>query len=241
VFGVGAFLALAQEREVGALGVVLVVDEELLEVSLLGALVVEEQLPEHLVERQAQLIGVHHVLVLLDGLLPHDFVVLLHDFLLLEFVEALAHAFVLIVDVGEVDGALFVEGVGHAGLAAAVEDVGQLRLGGAEAVAELVEDRNLHGALVEFAVAADQLLALRDLVVAGLGLHLLECGVFGLEGAVDLQEDLKHAQVVQLLKLFLLERVRKLVARLVGVDGGQLLDNWLLRLPLLFLLVFERY
>lgn len=51
MFGVRTFVAVAQEGQVGVVLVSLVVDEELLEVSVLRTLVVEEQLAEHFVQR----------------------------------------------------------------------------------------------------------------------------------------------------------------------------------------------
>jgi len=51
VFGVRPLLAVAQQRQVGVVRVVLVVDEELLQICLLLSLVVEQQLSEHFVQR----------------------------------------------------------------------------------------------------------------------------------------------------------------------------------------------
>jgi len=51
VFGVRPLIAVAQQRQVGVVRVVLVVDEELLQICLLLSLVVEQQLSEHFVQR----------------------------------------------------------------------------------------------------------------------------------------------------------------------------------------------
>jgi len=67
-------VAVAQQGQVGVVGVEGVVGEELLQVGLLAPLVVEEQLSEHLVKRQPQLVTVHDVLVLLDFGLEELFV-----------------------------------------------------------------------------------------------------------------------------------------------------------------------
>jgi len=111
-------------------------------------------------------------------------------------------------------------------------------LGCAVTVSELVEDCNLHGALVQVAVAADEFFGLRDVVVARVGLHLVEDGVFGLERAVDLEEHLQHAEVVLLLELSLFEMLTELVRGLVGIDCGELLNDWLLGLSFFLELVF---
>jgi len=123
-------VAVAQQGQVGVVGVEGVVGEELLQVGLLAPLVVEEQLSEHLVKRQPQLVTVHDVLVLLDFGLEELFVlgVLLRqtDAFLLH--QLLTQLLLLVLDVGQLDAALLVQRVWHACLPAFVEDYRQLGL-----------------------------------------------------------------------------------------------------------------
>jgi len=123
-------VAVAQQGQVSVVGVEGVVGEELLQVGLLAPLVVEEQLSEHLVQRQPQLVTVHDVLVLLDFGLELLFVlgVLLRqtDAFLLH--QLLTQLLLLVLDVGQLDAALLVQRVWHACLPAFVEDHRQLGL-----------------------------------------------------------------------------------------------------------------
>jgi len=123
-------VAVAQQGQVSVVGVEGVVGEELLQVGLLTPLVVEEQLSEHLVQRQPQLVTVHDVLVLLDFGLELLFVlgVLLRqtDAFLLH--QLLTQLLLLVLDVGQLDAALLVQRVWHACLPAFVEDYRQLGL-----------------------------------------------------------------------------------------------------------------
>jgi len=80
-----------------------VVDEELLQVGLLGPLVVEEQLSEHFIERQPEFVRLHHVLVILDWRLPHDFIVFFHDFLLFDFVVGFSEFLLFILNVCQIN------------------------------------------------------------------------------------------------------------------------------------------
>jgi len=65
VLRVRALLTLAQEWKIGV-QILWLVSKEVLEISLLTPLIIEEQLPKHLIQCKSEFIRLHYVLVFLD-------------------------------------------------------------------------------------------------------------------------------------------------------------------------------
>lgn len=78
-------------------------------------------------------------------------------------------------------------------------------MGSTLAVAELVEDCNLHCAFVEVYVFTYEFFTLVHVVSFSVGFLLLQGRVFGLEGTVDFQKHLQHADIRNFFEFLLVE------------------------------------